>query len=66
VLAVRVGAADHAQQEAVARCAGDLRRCGQVLQAEEHAFAGAAAHVDGGDFNLWYVDHIFSFDLCTV
>ena len=48
MLAVRIGAADHAQQQALAL--GGIGR--QVVLAEEHALAGAAAHVDGGDAEL--------------
>ena len=57
LLAVRVGAADHAQQQRVAGRAGNLRRFGQILQAEEHALAGAATHVGGGNFDLRCVSH---------
>ncbi len=49
LLAVRVGAADHAQQQRIAcgaRHAGLVR---QVVQLEEHALAGAAAQIGGGD-----------------
>ncbi len=60
LLAVRVGAADHAQQQRVARGAGHLRGLGQVLQAEEHALAGAAAHVGGGNPDLGRVRHAAS------
>jgi hypothetical protein len=52
LLAVRVGTADHAQQQPVTRRTGNLRGLREVLQAEEHAFAGAATHVGGGDFKL--------------
>ena len=45
MLAIGVGRADHPQQHAVAH--GGVPR--QVLLAEEHALAGAAAHVDRGD-----------------
>src|SRR5690606_41832527 len=41
VLAVRIGAADHAQQQLVARLAGHAGALGQVVELEEHAFAGA-------------------------
>ncbi|MCY1299044.1 hypothetical protein D9M68_681990 [compost metagenome] len=57
LLAVRVGAADHAHQQRVAGGAGGLRGFGQVLQAEEHALAGAATDVGGGDLDLGYVGH---------
>lgn len=57
LLAVGVGAAYYPQQQCVTGGAGDLRLLGQVLQAEEHAFAGAATDVGGGDFYLRYVCH---------
>jgi len=57
LLAVGVGAADHAHQQLVARFARHLRRFRQVLQAEEHALAGAAAHVGGGDLDLRCMSH---------
>jgi len=48
LLAVAIGTADHPQQQALA-----LSRIGRkVLGAEEHALAGAAAHVDGGNAKL--------------
>ncbi len=59
---VRVGAADDAQEELVAGCAGLLASGGQVLQAEENAFAGAATEVGGGDFDLGGVGHGASFN----
>ena len=52
LLAVRVRAADHAQQQRITRRARHLRGLGQVLQAEEHALAGTAAHVGGGNADL--------------
>ena len=52
LLAIRVRAADHAQQQCVACVAGLLRAFGQVLQAKEHTLAGAATHVGGGDLGL--------------
>lgn len=55
LLAVRVGAADYPQQQRIAGGTWNLRLLGQVLQAEEHAFAGAAADVGGGDFDLGYM-----------
>ncbi|MNC41305.1 hypothetical protein D3C75_900640 [compost metagenome] len=54
---VRVGAADHAQQQRVAGRARDLRRFRQVLETEEHAFAGAAAHVCSWNLDLSCVSH---------
>jgi hypothetical protein len=30
---------------------------GEIIQDEEDAFAGAAAHIGGGDFDLWSVRH---------
>jgi hypothetical protein len=55
LFAVGVGAADHAQQECIAGLAGDARSFGQVVEAEEDAFAGTATHVGGRDFDLWGV-----------
>ncbi len=52
VLAVGIGRADHAHQQRITRRARHLGGNGQVLQAEEHAFAGAAAHVGGGNAEL--------------
>lgn len=40
-------AADHPLEQFVARGAGRAARLGQVLQTEEHALAGAAAHIGG-------------------
>ncbi|MOA23093.1 hypothetical protein D3C78_1436950 [compost metagenome] len=57
LLAVRVGAADYPQQQCVTGRARHLRALRQVLEAEEHAFAGAATDVGGGDFDLGYVSH---------
>ena len=54
---VRVGAADYAQQQGVAGRAWNLGRFRQVSQAEEHAFAGAAAHVGGGNLDLRCMSH---------
>ena len=50
MLAVAVGAADHAHQDAVALVS--VRR--QVLGEEEDPLAGAAAHVDGGNAELFH------------
>ena len=58
VLAVRIGRADHAAQQCVPRRSRHLRPFGQVLQAEEHAFRRAAAHVGGGDADLGDVGHV--------
>ncbi|MCY1458350.1 hypothetical protein D9M71_757240 [compost metagenome] len=54
---VRVGAADHPQQQSVAGLARDLCRFRQILQAEKHAFAGAAAHVCRWNFDLRCMSH---------
>ncbi|CFN99674.1 Uncharacterised protein [Bordetella pertussis] len=59
LLAVRVGAADHPQQQRVARRSRHLGRGRQVLQAEEHALAGAPAHVGGADLELGKESHVF-------
>ena len=48
LLAVGIGAADHPQQQRIARRTG--RR--QVAGMKEHALAGTATHVDGGDTQL--------------
>ena len=37
-----------------------LRGSGQILKTEEHAFAGAAADVGGGNLDLRYVCHVLS------
>ena len=52
LFAIWVGAADDTHQQLVTRRAGLLRWLGQVLQAKENAFAGAATQVGGGDFDL--------------
>ncbi len=52
LLAIRIGRADHAHQQRIACGARHLRGLGQVLQAEEHALAGATAHVGGGNTEL--------------
>ena len=39
---------------------GNLGRLGHVVEVEEHAFAGAAAHVGGRNFDLRSVRHSFS------
>jgi len=54
VLLIRIGAADQAQQRGIpARRIG-----GQIFGQKEHAFAGAPAHVIGGDSGLrWWVGH---------
>ena len=57
LLVVRVGAANHPQQQGVACRARHMGRCGQILETEEHALAGAATHVSGGDSDLRYVCH---------
>ncbi|MDT4861584.1 hypothetical protein FQZ97_961950 [compost metagenome] len=54
---IRIGAADHAHEQLVAGFTRNLAALGQVLQAEEHALAGAAADVGGGDLHLGYVGH---------
>ena len=59
LLAVRIGAADHAQQQRIARRSRRLGRGWQVLQAEEHALAGAPAHVGGADLELGKESHVF-------
>ncbi|KAG1165987.1 hypothetical protein G6F35_018456 [Rhizopus arrhizus] len=57
LLAVGVGAANHAHQQRVARRARHAGGFGQVIQLEEHAFAGAAAHVGGGNLGLGSMGH---------
>ena len=54
---VGVGAADDAQQQGVTGGASLLCPRRQVLQAEEHALAGAATQVGGGDADLCDVGH---------
>mmetsp|Transcript_26275 Transcript_26275/g.62214 ORF Transcript_26275/g.62214 Transcript_26275/m.62214 type:complete len:211 (+) Transcript_26275:3988-4620(+) len=58
LLAVGVRAADHAQQQLVSRRTWLLAGLGQVLQAEEHTLAGAAAHIGGGNANLCGMRHV--------
>ncbi len=55
LLVIGIGAADHPQQQGIACGPRDLRRLGQVLDAEKHTLAGAATHVGGGDLDLRYV-----------
>ncbi|MNY33124.1 hypothetical protein D3C86_1673870 [compost metagenome] len=57
LLVVRIGAADHAQQQGIAGRAWNLCRFWQIRQAEKHALAGAAAHVGGGNLDLSCVSH---------
>ena len=57
LLLVRVRAADHTQQEVIPGFARDLCRFRQILQPKEHALAGAATHVGGGNFYLGRVGH---------
>ena len=56
--AVGVGAADDALKQPVARAARHLAALRQVLQAKEHALAGAAPDVGGGNakLGLWHKD----------
>ena len=54
VLGVRVGAADHAQQQFVTRLPWHLRNFRQVGQVEEHTLAGTTTHIGGGDPDLRY------------
>ena len=57
MLAVGIGRADDPEQQ---RIAGRTRHPGsfrQILQAKKHALAGAAAHVDGWNSDLWRVAH---------
>ncbi|MNF15208.1 hypothetical protein D3C80_2177140 [compost metagenome] len=54
---VRVGTADHTHEQLVACFAGHLAALGQVLQAEEHALAGAATDIGGGNSDLGNVGH---------
>ncbi|MPN34660.1 hypothetical protein SDC9_182154 [bioreactor metagenome] len=57
LLAVGVGAAQRAQQDGVAHLAGLLGGFGKVGQVEENTFAGASAHIGGGDANLGECRH---------
>ncbi|MNE22258.1 hypothetical protein D3C80_1154590 [compost metagenome] len=52
LLAVRIGAADHAQQQLVTRRARHLAGLRQVLQTEEHTLAGAATDIGGRNLDL--------------
>src|SRR6185312_3364808 len=56
VLAVAVGAADHPDHQPIER--GLVG--GQVVPEEEHALAGAAAHVDGRNLELLHSTLIFA------
>lgn len=60
VRGIGVGTADHPHEQPVARLAGDPAGFRQVFQAEEHALAGAAAQVGGGDADLGWVGHASS------
>ena len=55
--AVRIRATNHPHKQLVAGSARDLAALRQVLQAEEHALAGTATHVGGGNLDLGYVSH---------
>src|SRR5690606_33687503 len=57
VLRVRIGTADDAQEQSIARLAGNACRFRQAFEPEENALAGAAAHVGGGNAELWFVCH---------
>jgi hypothetical protein len=58
VLRIRIRRTDHAHQQRIPRSARHLRFLRQVFQHEEHALAGAAAHVGGGDHELgWETAH---------
>ena len=57
VFAIGVRAADDPQQQLVAGFAGHLGHVWQIGEAEENAFAGAATHVSGRDFDLGYMGH---------
>ncbi len=65
LLVIGIGAADHPQQQGVTGCARQLGRLGQVLQVEEHALAGAATHVGGGNLDLRYECHEFQVPIMT-
>jgi hypothetical protein len=52
VLRIRIGTADDAHQQRIARRTGHLRSDGQILQPEEHALRRATAHVGGGNSQL--------------
>ena len=54
---VRIGAANHAQQQGITGCARHLSHGRQVQQAEEHALAGAATHIRCGNSDLRWVSH---------
>ncbi len=60
LLAIRVRAADDAHQEPVARRTRHTRGLRQVVPLEEHALAGAAAHIGGRDADLRGEGHGFT------
>lgn len=60
LLAIRIRATDHPQQQRIARRPRLLCGRRQILQAEEHALAGAAAQVGGGDAELGQMGHVGS------
>ena len=57
LLGVGVGAADHAQQQGITRRARHLRRFRQLIAQEEHALAGAATQIGGGNPELCLLAH---------
>ncbi|MPN33368.1 hypothetical protein SDC9_180854 [bioreactor metagenome] len=52
LFAIGVGAAQGAQKDGVANRTGLPGRFGQILKLEEHTFAGASAHIGGGNADL--------------
>ena len=54
---IGIGAADHPQKQLVARGAWHLAALRQVLQTEEHALAGTATDIGGGNLDLGNMGH---------
>ncbi len=54
---IGIGTADYAHEQLVTRLTRYLAWLRQVLQAKEHALAGAAAHVGSGNLDLGYMSH---------
>src|SRR5690606_33695176 len=63
---IGIGTADYAHEQLVTRLTRYLAWLRQVLQAKEHALAGAAAHVGSGDSDLCWVGHAFLLGGCPL
>ena len=57
LLAIRIGAADHAQQERIASLARHLGGGRKVVQSKEHALAGTTTQIGGRDPDLCGMGH---------